>query len=282
MNTTLIAGGIALLLALGLVVGLGALSLLSGAIHFLFARPKLTILKTLHGANGFAFAFTWNSAREPAKFDSVRLRLFNPFGNPTQVDVFREFDGADDNFARDLELGASFGEFLKVNGFENALVQVELISSKANVTHMFEMKGADFLAKMNNAKLSAGEFERGITKDSAKPLYQTVERSFIAEPLPVTNKVLKVATNPQFAEFFGGAGGGGAAKSDAPKENFSVAKVWIEPGCIVCNACEDIYPEVFEVTADTCLIRPGAPLDDGLRIQEAAEACPVEVIKFTA
>ncbi|MGE0207338.1 MAG: ferredoxin [Candidatus Babeliales bacterium] len=55
----------------------------------------------------------------------------------------------------------------------------------------------------------------------------------------------------------------------------------MEPGCIVCNACEDIYKEVFEVKADTCIIRPNAPLDDGLRIQEAAEACPVEVIKFT-
>ena len=44
---------------------------------------------------------------------------------------------------------------------------------------------------------------------------------------------------------------------------------------------EGIYPEVFEVTDTTCLIRPNAPLDDGLRIEESAEACPVEVIKFT-
>lgn len=282
MSTTLIAGGIAVLLATGLVVSLGALSLLSGAFHFLFARPKLTILKTLHGANGFAFAFTWNSAREPAKFNSVRLRLFNPFGNPTQVDVFREFEPVDDNFARDLEFGPSYGAFLKAEGFDKATVQVELISDKDGVTHSFEMKGTDFLAKMTDAKLSAGEFERGVTNTPSKPLYQTVERTFIADPLPVSNKVLKVATNPQFAEFFGGGAGGGAAKSDTPKENFAVSKVWIEPGCIVCNACEDIFPEVFEVTADTCLIRSGAPLDDGLRIQEAAEACPVEVIKFTA
>ncbi|MBT7608168.1 MAG: ferredoxin [Bacteriovoracaceae bacterium] len=54
----------------------------------------------------------------------------------------------------------------------------------------------------------------------------------------------------------------------------------MEDGCIVCNACEDIYEEVFEVTADTCLIRDGAPLDDGLKILEASDACPVEVIKF--
>lgn len=280
MNTSLIAMGIAIALALGLVISLGALSLLSGAFHFLFARPKLQILRSFHGANGFAFAFTWNSAREPARFNQIKLRLFNPFGNPTQVDVSREFDAADDNFARDLELGTSYAEFTTAKGFEDALVQIELHSTKDQVTHQFEMKGAEFLRKINDAKLSAGEFEQG-KSPASKPLYQTVERTFIAEPLPATNKVLKVATNPQFAEFFGGSGGG--AKADAaPKENFAVAKVWIDPGCIVCNACEDIYPEVFEVTADTCLIRSGAPLDDGLRIQEAAEACPVEVIKFTA
>ena len=72
---------------------------------------------------------------------------------------------------------------------------------------------------------------------------------------------------------------GCAAVESVP--NFAVSKVWIEPGCIVCNACEDIFPEVFEVLADTCIIRPGAPLDDGLKVEEAAEACPVEVIKFT-
>ena len=89
-----------------------------------------------------------------------------------------------------------------------------------------------------------------------------------------------MATNPMFAgEFAGAAVAGGAA---APAvENFTVSKVWIEPGCIVCDACEAIFPEVFEVTDSTCIIRPGAPLNDGLKIQESAEACPVEVIKFT-
>ena len=57
-------------------------------------------------------------------------------------------------------------------------------------------------------------------------------------------------------------------------------KVWIEDGCIVCDACEAIYPEVFDVTETTCLIRPDAPLDHGLLVSEAADACPVEVIKF--
>ena len=81
----------------------------------------------------------------------------------------------------------------------------------------------------------------------------------------------------------------------------AVTKVWIEEGCIVCNACETASPEVFLVTEDTCVIRAevredgqesenleeqsglkdeiGEELEDA--IEEAAEGCPVEVIKFT-
>jgi len=80
----------------------------------------------------------------------------------------------------------------------------------------------------------------------------------------------------------------------------AVIKVWIEEGCIVCNACETTCPEVFSVTDDTCMIRDevrsdgvmsenreeravlkgdfGSELAD--EIEEAAEGCPVEVIQF--
>ena len=80
----------------------------------------------------------------------------------------------------------------------------------------------------------------------------------------------------------------------------AITKVWIEDGCIVCNACETTCPEVFHVTEDTCHIRAEVR-DDGTKdtnlanktgltggtgdeletqIEEAAEGCPVEVIKF--
>lgn len=64
-----------------------------------------------------------------------------------------------------------------------------------------------------------------------------------------------------------------------------ITKVWIAPGCIVCDACENDCPEVFDVTEDTCLIRPPAQSPDFLKpltpsIIVAAEGCPVEVIKF--
>jgi ferredoxin len=81
----------------------------------------------------------------------------------------------------------------------------------------------------------------------------------------------------------------------------TITSVWIEDGCIVCNACETTCPEVFAVTEETCKIRSevrvdgqqdtnldakaalagsfGADLAD--QIIEAAEGCPVEVIKFS-
>ena len=64
-----------------------------------------------------------------------------------------------------------------------------------------------------------------------------------------------------------------------------ITKVWIDPGCIVCDACETAAPTVFEVLEETCIVRPAAldmeftkPLTES--IIEAAEECPVDVIKF--
>lgn len=64
-----------------------------------------------------------------------------------------------------------------------------------------------------------------------------------------------------------------------------VVRVWIEEGCIVCDACETTCPDVFHVTPETCVVRPEA-LDveftrpRSVAISEAAEECPVQVIKF--
>jgi len=60
-----------------------------------------------------------------------------------------------------------------------------------------------------------------------------------------------------------------------------VTKVWIDEGCIVCDACETTCPEVFEVTEDTCLIKDGVnPNDFSEDIIEAADGCPVDVIIY--
>ena len=80
----------------------------------------------------------------------------------------------------------------------------------------------------------------------------------------------------------------------------SITKVWIEEGCIVCNACEAECPDVFHVTDTTCTIR-GEVRADGEQSENrdemselnadvqtsledsiiaAAAGCPVEVIKY--
>ncbi|MBD61489.1 hypothetical protein CL645_01335 [bacterium] len=62
--------------------------------------------------------------------------------------------------------------------------------------------------------------------------------------------------------------------------NLKIGKVWIAPGCIVCNACEEICPDVFDVQEETCVIRDDPNLELVQDIVDAADACPVEVIKF--
>ena len=77
----------------------------------------------------------------------------------------------------------------------------------------------------------------------------------------------------------------------------AIFSVFIDDGCITCDACEEEAPDIFEVTEDTCFIKPDARLDGGYDrnlgksglkpdvvsslsddIFDAADACPVDVI----
>jgi ferredoxin len=279
--------GVAILLVINLVIGLAVLSLLFGTFETLFGRPKLKILRATKSGNYFAFGFKWNSAKEPAAIDTIRLRLFNPFGSPTQVEVSKNFEPKKSSFALEADMGPGLIELLGAKNFDIAMVQVEVASTKDGVVFHFDMKGPKFKKLVSQAHLTVGQFVQDhkldVTKTSKPPIDIPI-RSFISDTVPGKGAQLAIATNPAFSAQFAGVAApaaGGAASAPQAAENFKVSKVWIEPGCIVCNACEDIYKDVFEVLADTCIIRPNAPLDDGLRIQEAAEACPVEVIKFT-
>ncbi|MBM4118246.1 ferredoxin [bacterium] len=61
----------------------------------------------------------------------------------------------------------------------------------------------------------------------------------------------------------------------------AITKVWIEEGCTVCNLCSDTAPEVFDVNDETCTIREGVDLSAfEEEIIQAAEECPVEIIKY--
>lgn len=284
MSTSLIAMGVAAFMVINLVVGLAALSLLFGTFETLFGKPKITLLRASKSGNIFAFGFKWNSAKEPAALDTIRLRLFNPFGSPTQVEVSKPFEVKKSSFGIEVDMGPGFIELLGAKGFDLATLQIEVISSKDGVVFQFDMKGSKFKKLVFDASQTLAEFvaqnHLDVKKSSKSPI-DIPMRSFIADTVPGRGPQLKISTNPVYAGDFAGAGAGAAVATGPVAQNFKIAKVWIEPGCIVCNACEDIYKDVFEVLADTCIIRPNAPLDDGLRMQEAAEACPVEVIKYT-
>lgn len=284
MTSSLIAMGVAIFAVVNMVLGLAALSLLFGTFETLFGKPKLTILRPSRGGNIFAFGFKWNSAKEPASIDTIRIRLFNPFGSPTQAEVMQKIEDKKTSFAIEADMGPGLISLLGAQGLDKAMVQIELSSTRDGVAFQFDIRGPKFKKLVMESSDSMEGFIKknklGAIK-AAKPPIDVPIRSFIADTVPGRGPQLKLATNPVFAGELAGVGAGAAAPAGEVVANFAVLKVWIEPGCIVCNACEDIYPEVFDVTADTCLIRPGAPLDNGLKILESAEACPVEVIKFT-
>ncbi|MCZ6597801.1 MAG: ferredoxin [Planctomycetota bacterium] len=65
----------------------------------------------------------------------------------------------------------------------------------------------------------------------------------------------------------------------------AIRRVWVEEGCISCNLCEDVAPEVFEVLAG-CESHTKNGYERHLgdprveeKVQEAADSCPVEVIQ---
>jgi ferredoxin len=61
----------------------------------------------------------------------------------------------------------------------------------------------------------------------------------------------------------------------------AITKVWIEEGCISCGNSEDNCPEVFKLKDGMATVLENVNYS-GLeeKIIDAAESCPVEVIKY--
>lgn len=61
----------------------------------------------------------------------------------------------------------------------------------------------------------------------------------------------------------------------------AIKKVWVEEGCTACGLCTDICPEVF-ILEDLAVVIEGVNYSDyEEQIKEAADSCPVEVIKYS-
>lgn len=60
----------------------------------------------------------------------------------------------------------------------------------------------------------------------------------------------------------------------------AISKVWIEEGCTACGLCESTCDVVFKVEDEAVVLEGVNYIDFEQEIIEAAENCPVEVIKF--
>jgi ferredoxin len=60
----------------------------------------------------------------------------------------------------------------------------------------------------------------------------------------------------------------------------AISKIWIEEGCTACGLCEEICPEVFKMKDVATVIEDANYAGFEEKIKEAAESCPVEVIRF--
>jgi ferredoxin len=60
----------------------------------------------------------------------------------------------------------------------------------------------------------------------------------------------------------------------------AISKIWIEEGCTSCGLCEEICPEVFKLEDVATVIQGVNYADYADQIKEAAESCPVEVIRY--
>ena len=61
----------------------------------------------------------------------------------------------------------------------------------------------------------------------------------------------------------------------------TINKVWMEEGCTSCGLCEATCPDVFRVE-DIAYVNEGVNYAEFTNdIIEAADSCPVEIIKYS-
>ena len=156
---------------MGLVGVVGLLSLLSGAFVFLFVKPGFKFLKS-ETEDGFAFAFEGNPSDDgPIKFDNLTIRLFNPFGNPTQKEISKDFPPAEGSFARDIPLNPGLTEIINAKGFNKATISFKITGKRSSVSHYFEMKGSQMKKMLKKAKHTVKDYEQSAGSFIKTPLY---------------------------------------------------------------------------------------------------------------
>lgn len=234
----------------------------------IFSKKKIYFIKNI---DKILLGFSWDTEDI---FHALSIKCFSN----KDLSFYQSFSGQEHFCFIELEESSKILEYLKRHPLEKIIV--ELISTDINQLR-FEFYSKNFLQQIEKTSLTKENF---LSFFQTSTLNVIPEKKFIYEGSLEKRPFLVLESDPQFKKLLSTSTHDSEKSVEVKAEQevtFPIQKVWIEPGCIVCNTCENIYPEVFDVKATTCVIKDQAPLDDGLKIQEAAEACPVEVIKFS-
>jgi len=122
--------------------------------------------------------------------------------------------------------------------------------------------------------------ENKVTNPNAKPMAKAPPKP---APKPATAAAPAAGAATAVAAPTGVAESGILGIEAPTGETGTVTKVWIVPGCIVCDLCEDTAPDVFHVTETTSIVQLESQMkwgDLSEKIIESAVGCPVNVIKY--
>jgi ferredoxin len=227
---------------------LGLLVTFDDEADFVINRVKLDFYELVRGGRSASFSFTFPDKSAKKRSFLIPMKL-------TENDYATLTDGGLSNSPRALSRS-----YLSVEIEDPNLETIRLKIAKKEILKALSADAFTAPSEIETLEVKSPDTWSVLTR--VFPWRKVVEEV-------ATSKDAKVAHAPKDA--------------NAPRQevDFAVTKVWIEPGCIVCDACENEAPLVFHVLADTCIVRENAPLDDAAAIKAAAEGCPVDVIKYT-
>jgi ferredoxin len=259
----------------------GPLTLVAGLRIFnhwygnLRARPVRSNAKPEDNA-ALALLVTWDPEARPYKVSRIRFEFSEliPGGRSTACAfTFEDKSAKKRSFVLPMKLSAEALTMLTDARDERTLKRSQVsieIESVDGRTVRRKLNKKEFMKALESAPLDPASIEVDAVPATTPDTWGVLTRVF------PWRKVAEVAVEKKSAGAAKSAGGSAAAQI----YDFIITKVWIEPGCIVCDACENEAPEVFHVLADTCIVRENAPLTDTASIIAGAEGCPVDVIKY--
>lgn len=259
----------------GLIMG-GPLTLFAviKILNSMFGNVKTIFVKNSEGKTGLLV--NWDERSFPYEFVRVKVDFFEmvPGGRSSSFSyTFQDSRAQKKSFfipfnisAEDLAMFSDNGLGGNPKAVKYSYTIIELEKKNGNVirTKVAKKKILEQFTKNSNYQLDATVNNLGDI--------ETDNWSVLTRLFPWKDVVAKAEVKKKKSA---------SGEAGPPVEvDFVVTKVWIEPGCIVCDACENEAPDVFHVTGDTCIVRDNAPLGNAPSIVAAAEGCPVDVIKF--